>query len=183
MWAGSPHHIHEALHRAEQSWAVGKEWRLVKTLHMYLCPGSHKRQGQTCLRAWFKCHPSHKQSLNLQLESCDSPVPSSHSLALRTVLYLVICVMPLPPKGCELLEGRCSIFFTFLSPETLAIHATAFLIYKKNHIFFFLRRGQTTPKSQWLTTAKIYLSLMLHEDCGWLWICSMAFRLKEQPKT
>lgn len=137
MWAGNPHHIHEALHRAEQSWAVGKEWRLVKTLHMYLCPGSHKRQGQTCLRAWFKCHPSHKQSLNLQLESCDSPVPSSHSLALRTVLYLVICVMPLPPKGCELLEGRCSIFFTFLSPETLAIHATAFLIYKKNHIFFF----------------------------------------------
>ena len=77
-------------------------------------------------QGWFKCHPSHKLSLILQLESFASPAPSSHPLALRTVLYLVIFVMPLPPKGCEPLEARCRVFFTLLPPEKLAIHATDF---------------------------------------------------------
>lgn len=136
---------------------------------MYLCPGSHKRQGHTCLRAWFKCHPSHKQSLNLQLESCDSPVPSSHSPALRTVLYLVIFVIRLSlPKAVNSLKADVA-FSSHSCLLRLGIHATAFLIYNKNRIFFFWG-GVKQPQSlsglqqQRFTSHSCYIGLWLVMD-------------------
>lgn len=66
MWAGSPRHIHKALHRTGQSWGWEKN---EDGDGVSICPGPQRCQRQPYLKIQLKYHPSHEQLLIPQVES------------------------------------------------------------------------------------------------------------------